>query len=206
MKLTDELYEIGKNSKDMCIYIDDDYVLLKKKMPIEDNKLDKYIALINKAHEHGVNIASILDYRLIDGTTTHGDYTTGVFLEERAKGLSSRKMSVMYLKTKENYDFNDITKEYLNEIETYLNELEEKNKGSQEVYNKLVKDCLELNNYGLTVDPKPLNFFYDNDKGYTIIDTITSDKKEKDNIYFPRYIFSIVFGYHKTSLFIDAYN
>ena len=207
MELTNELFEIGKNSKDICVYLNEDYVLINKKMPIEDSKLEEYINSIKILKESGVNISSIEDYKLIDGTTSSfsngKSYTKGVFLEERAKGNCIAEPTNIYLNKEKEYDLNKITDDYLKQNENYLKELEIRANANQDVYNKLVSDCLSLNDYNLTIDPKPLNFFYDKEKGYTIIDVIPSDKKEMDNEFFPSYIFTIIYGYGKSGVQID---
>lgn len=207
MRLTDELFEKGKNSKDICIYLNDDYVLINKTMPIEDSKLEEYVDSIKKLKESGVNISSILDYRLIDGTTSsYNDgisYTKGVFLEERAKGDCIAETKPIYLEKNNEYDLDRVIDEYLKQNEEYLSKLEVRANANQEIYDKLVQDCLSLDEYNLTVDPKPLNFFFDKEKGYTIIDVIPSYQKERDNEYFSKYIFNVVFGYSKPFIYID---
>ena len=208
MKLSDELYEIGKNSKKICTYIDENYVILTKTMPINDAHLDEYINSIRKSKDNGINISSILDYRLIEGTTSSYNnavsYTKGVFLEERAKGKCISQFNITYLNLNENYDFNKIINDYLNQNETYLSELEERSNANQEIYDKLVNDCLKLNDFKLTIDPKPLNFFFDKDKGYNIIDVIPSDDNEITNEFFPKYIFNIVYGYARPSIIVNS--
>lgn len=208
MLLTDELYNIGKNSKDICTIIDDKYVLVTKSMPVTDDMLNKYIGSIRKARKNGINIASILDYRFIPGTTNYYlngvvKYTKGVFLEERAPGVCIEP-SAIYLETKEDYDSNIIL-QYLNNLEMCLVEVEKRAIAPQEFYDKLVKDCLDIEKYDLTIDPKPLNFFFDSNVGYTIIDVINGKNGRTNEItpYFSQYIFSIVYGYGRPFICLD---
>ena len=183
-------------------------------MPVTDEELEKYILRIKKAKEDGINITAILDYKFIPGTTSsykNGtiNYTDGVFLEDRAHGVSLCYNKI-YLDANQDYDFDKVAIDYLNMIENYISELEKRAMASQEVYDKLVSDCLRLPEYGLMIDPKPLNFFFDTVKGYTIIDVIPSDARVgvnlKENEYFPSYIYSIVFAYGNPLLCIVDYS
>lgn len=212
MKLNNEMYELSRSSVKICTIYDDNYVLLNKTMPVTDDKLSWYIETIKRLKENGVNIATIVDYRLIPGTTNNYrngkiQYTRGVFLEDRAKGVSHNSESV-YLNLKQDYDFNDVIQNYLKLMISYVEELELRAKASQEVYDKLLSDCQLIVKAGLDVDPKPFNFFFDSNIGYTIIDV--TDAPEKNNElsqkYFPSYMFSMVFGYGKPSLSIDFTN
>lgn len=212
MKLTDEMYELAASNKIIFTVIDDDYCLVTKRMPVTDEKLDDYVLKIKKAKEMGINIASILDYRFIPGTTSsfsNGtiNYTIGVFLEDRAHGDFLNK-SIINLSANQDYDFDVIATKYLKEMERHILELEKRAMAPQQVYDKLVSDCLRLPEYGLMIDPKPLNFFFDTKKGYTIIDVISSNgfvENLKEYEYFPSYIYSIVFGYGNPLLYIVDY-
>ncbi|MBR5662286.1 MAG: hypothetical protein IKX00_01380 [Bacilli bacterium] len=189
MKLTNELFERGKNQKEICSIIDDEYVLLKKLMPCTDDKLQDYIDLIKKAKEEGVNIAQIVDYKLIDETTcTFGDksYTTGVFLEERAKGSQMPEFKIPIKSTTDLWA-------YQTTVNDYITELEKRASADQSIYDKYLEDFLKLNDMGIIPDPKPLNVFFDENKGYSIIDVI--DSKQNNNQYFVSYILMGVFGY-----------
>ena len=91
MKLNNELFELGKSSKEIFTPIDEKYGLVTKSMPVVDEDLSKYIKDIKDCNEAGINVARILDYRLIEGTTKsfyeeQFVYTKGVFLEDRAPG------------------------------------------------------------------------------------------------------------------------
>lgn len=193
MELTNELFERGKNQKEICSIVDDNYVLLSKSMPCTDADLESYISRLTQLKNSGVNIATIVDYKLIENTTHSFDtkdgkisYTKGVFLEERAKGinLSSKTFTI---KTKE--DMND----YLEAVESYLNEIEKRARADQSVYDKLLEDYLKINSVNLTPDPKPLNFFFDENIGYTFIDVI--DNQMKSNLYLVRYLCMAAFGF-----------
>ncbi len=198
MKLTDELYERGKSQKSICSVIDDDYVLLHKKMPCSDQDLDKYIKSILDAKKEGIKMSGVTDYRLIPGTThTFGSisYTSGVFIEERAKGISCPENPCTYLSAKKEYDYDAVANDYLTSLTQYIEMLEYKNSSPQGTYDKLVSDITSIINYGICIDPKPTNFFYDKKEGYTIIDPIPINKYANDMEYYPHYVMTIVFGY-----------
>lgn len=210
MKLNDEMYELSRRSDGICTIYDDNYVLLNKTMPVTDDELPWYIETINRLKESGVNIATVVDYRLIPGMTysyKNGkvQYTRGVFLEERAKGNSLTSDSV-YLRTSKDYDFNEVVSKYLKLTINYIEELESRANAPQEMYDKLVMDCLDIQKSGLTIDPKPLNFFFDKDCGYTIIDVIPNSPNFMDSFYlnFSQYVLGIVFGYGRPVISIDC--
>ena len=195
MVLTDELFEKGKHEIPVreCLPIDENYVLIKKSMPCTDAELDEYIENIKKAHEAGINTPRILDYRLIEGTTTTFDkddgtisYTVGIFLEERAKGVTISSIS-RYLKTSEDY------LAHLNSVESYVSELEKRANADQSMYDKFVADFIDLNDFNLSPDPKPTNFFFSDEYGFTIIDVV--DQRERKLEYIPQYIIMDTMGY-----------
>ena len=84
MKLNDELFEIGKNSIGTCKIIDNNYVLVTKKMPVSDELLEDYVNSIREAKEDGINICKIEDYKLLPETTSHFNngtsFSKGVFI------------------------------------------------------------------------------------------------------------------------------
>ena len=211
MKLNDELFEIGKNSKGIFTDVNDDYCLVSKSMPVTDQELDKYINAITRAKVSGINIASIVDYRFIPDstntyTTNHGviTYTRGVFLEDKAKGKSLGIKNMMICPGNQ-YDYDKLTLDYLKLVLEYIEELERRLEAPQEIFDKLVSDCLDLEDFGLTIDPKPLNFFYHPEHGFTIIDVIglkDNEKRLSENDYFPTYIYGIVLGYGPSTLSI----
>ncbi len=210
MVLTEELYDIGKNSKEVCTIIDDDYVLVTKSMPVTDEKIDDYIEAIRKAKKSGINIATILDYRIIPGTTSsycNGtiNYSKGVFLEERAKGKSLEGYCLYYDSNKDS-DIENFAISYIKKLDEYTKEMERRATGKQEYYDKLVSDCLRVKKFGIEIDPKPLNFFYEENVGFTIIDVIADYGNNLGSVspYFARYIFGIVFGYGRPVAIVDS--
>lgn len=211
MVLTDELYKIGENSKGICTILNDDYVLVSKSMPITDDKLDIYVENINNAKMDGINIATILDYRLIPDTTCcYGDnnycYSKGVFLEERAQGVSNDK-KIFWLSLNSEYDFREVVHNYFRRLDEYITELENRASVPISYYEKFFEDCLNLNKYDLQIDPKPLNFFFDKNVGYTIIDVVQAQGKV-DTVPdgFAECFFDIVFGFGRTDLYVDLEN
>lgn len=212
MILSDELFDIGVNSEQICTIVDDEYVLVSKSTPICDDKLDEYIDNIRKAKDSGINIASILDYRLIPGTTNcYGDdnkicYTKTVFLEERAKGVSNDK-KIFWLSSNADYDINVVVEHYLERVKQYIEELENRANAPISYYEKFIEDCINLHKFGLQIDPRPLNFFFDKNIGYTIIDVIgyNGDVNLLPN-GFAECLFEIVFGFGRTDLYVDLNN
>ena len=65
-KLTQEMYEISKNSRKTCLLFNREYVLLNKFMPVTDDKLEDYLKKIYNLKQKGVNTCQILDYKLND--------------------------------------------------------------------------------------------------------------------------------------------
>ena len=82
---------------------------------------------------------------------------------------------------------------YLKSVQNYIEELTNRAMASQDVYDKFVDDYISLKKYNLNPDPKPLNFFFSKDNGFTIIDVI--DQTDNELTYIPRYIFMGVIGY-----------
>lgn len=211
MKMSDELFEKGKNSKGVFTPINDDYGLVCKSMPVSDEELTKYVSAITKAKAGGINIAGVVDYRMIPGTTStyntnHGvvTYTKGVFLEDRAKGNSFENKN-MYISVHAEYDYSKLVLDYLKAFLKYIEECERRAAAPQEMFDKIVKDCIDLQRYGLTIDPKPLNFFFHPTHGFTIIDVVSANNDMKPiegHEYFPTYIYSIVLGYGEPTLYV----
>lgn len=209
MKLNNELFELGKSSKEIFTPINEKYGLVTKSMPVVDEDLAKYIKDINDCNEAGINVVRILDYRLIEGTTKafydeQYKYTKGVFLEDRAPG-NTLEYGVINVDTSEDVNFVSVGKDYLNKVKKYVEELERRAVAPQAMYDKVVSDCLALEDYDLMIDPRPLNFFFDPEKGFSIIDVLTNNngtKTAKDRMV--QLIFGIVYGYGSYDLTIDG--
>ena len=199
MKLSDELFERGKNQKEICSIIDDDYVLLHKVMPCTDDELDNYLKNMKNAKKSGINIACVTDYKPIQSSTrkySNKSYTSGVFIEERAKGITPQDNIGVFLSSNKEYNYEIVAKEYLSKLNSFVQSLEYQASASQAVFDKLVSDVLDLANYDIVIDPKPLNFFFDKDLGYTIIDPIPKNIRYDEEIEFiPIYILLGIFGY-----------
>lgn len=191
MRLTEELFERGKKQKEICSIIDDNYVLLSKTMPCTDADLGDYITTLRKLKADGVNIATVVDFKLIDNTRVefrNGEisYTKGVFIEERAKGTNF-DIDTFTIHTK------DDMLAYLEATENYLEEIEKRADASQATYDKLLDDYLKINASGMTADPKPLNFFFDEKEGYTFIDLINTEMNT--NQFLVRYLSNACLGF-----------
>lgn len=207
MVLNKEMCDLVLNSKKMCTIYDESYVILKKRMPVTDDKLEWYVSSLNNLKNSGVSIAPIVDYTLLPETKKSynvGSYTEGIFLEERAKGNSLNSNSI-YLRVNNDYDFNGVISDYLRMVLEYIEELELRAEASLDVYTKFIKDCNSVAETGLMIDPKPLNFFFDKDLGYTIIDVIEGNDSSLEHYvkYFPQSMFIMVFGYGKPKMYID---
>ena len=207
--MEDRLFELGKQSKQICTRLNDDYCLVTKTMPSEDEQLEDYINNIRRAREAGINIAEIIDYRLMPETTqtfAQGKlhFTKGVFLERLAKG-ESNDYGFMVIKTAKDNDITEQVNTYIAALIRYVQRLTDRANMSQKQFNKFVDDCLKLEDYGITIDPKPLNFFFDKEEGVTIIDPIPFSKDERliDNEHFPSYILVALYGYGRPTLYIN---
>ena len=208
MKLNNELFELGKSSKTVFTPIDQDYCLVTKTMPVDDRELEKYIKDVNDANEAGLNVAGIIDYRLIDGSTKSYyegkyNYTKGVFLEDRAQG-NTLEYGTINISTSEYYNIEEISTDYLSKVRFYIEELERRAVAPQEMYDKLVGDCLSLEDYDLMIDPRPINFFFDSERGFTIIDVLSNNNGTKtvaDKLV--QLVFGIVYGYGSYDLMIN---
>ena len=199
MKLTEELFQRGKKQKEICSIIDDNYVLLHKTIPCSYRELNGYLENMNNAKANGINISCVTDYKLIpESTHTFGNisYSSGVFIEEKAKGITPQDSTCTFLRPNIEYNYDEVANEYYKKLNEYVELLEYQANADQEIFDKLVHDVLEIKKYNLSIDPKPLNFFYEKDIGYTLIDPIPyGSHMEKEMPYYPTYILSAIFGY-----------
>lgn len=202
-KLTKEMIEISKENKGICTLYDENYVILNKIMPVTDDGLNNYINSIKELKDKGVNIATILDYKLIKSNKKNSLYTKGFYLEERAKGTSFGPTENFWLHTNEGIDFDAVAIRYMKSIDTYISELEERAKADQCVYDKFVIDYLTFSEVGLLPDPNPSNFFFSLEYGYTIIDPVPAGRMDRFYNFLANYLFADVFGYGRSKIFID---
>ena len=207
--MEDKLFELGKNSKKIFTPVNDELCLVTKTMPVEDERLAEYIEGMKKAREAGIKIAEVVDYRLIPETTrSYGagavHYTNGVFLERRAKG-NSNSYSSLYINTARDNDITDTVKLYLNSLLEYVRIMTERASLPQKVFNKFVNDCIKMEDYGITIDPKPSNVFIDKEDGVTIIDPIplNDNMRVADSPHFSSYILAAFYGYGRPLLLIN---
>lgn len=205
MKLTDKLYKIGceRYTKKSCIFLDDSHTMLVERAIVSDDKISDYVRRINEAKKYGINISTIIDYRLIPNSSYmdesgNRNHSVGVFLVDRAQGSN---MELKYFDL-DYISFEDISNEvrkYINCSVAYIEELERRANASQSIFDKLVFDCLELNRFGLEIDPKPSNYYFDDSNGFTI--TNIRNKSEDRHLRFCKsfvaYIHYIIYGYAK---------
>lgn len=204
-KLTQEMYEISKNSRKTCLLFNREYVLLNKFMPVTDDKLEDYLKKIYNLKQKGVNTCQILDYKLNDNCKYNyfdGNikYSKGIFLEERAPGNSFDSVSDFEIINDKL--INKAVTKYIQELDRYISELERRANADQIIYDKLVNDFIEIFKCNLSVDPRPNNFFFDKEIGYTIINLIPIDNKETPEDL-PQYLIHAIFGYGRPKLFKD---
>lgn len=199
--LTDEIINkiIQKNNK--CTYINDDYVILYKTMEVCDHDLEEYLSRIQSAHASGIHIPRVVDYKLLaDGKEKT---SKGIFVEERAKGtvLNIRGM-VLY--TTQQYDFSQIIHAYLKNVNQYVIELEKRASAPQQMYNCFLDDYVSLSKFGLRPDPNSLNYLFDSDFGFTIIDPYLSHSNdfEADKLF--EFIMNAIYGVSRPCILIKS--
>lgn len=196
--LTDDMIKLAVDNGKKCIIYNDDYVLLYKSMPVTDDRLDGYISKLNLLNDCGVNVSNIVEYKLVGPSSKFniGSYTRGVFLEKRAKGSCIGDIKNINISNDEEVEKS--IDYYLENINKYLVELENRSNASSDVYDKLISDYLNVYKVGLSIDPKPLNFFYDQSIGFTIIDLIDVESKgiKFELELISRFMYIIIFGYN----------
>ncbi len=207
-----DLFELGKKSRSIFTPISNDCCLVKKTMPIEDERLEEFVSRIREAREAGINIAEVIDYQLIPETTrSYGKgvihYSDGVFLERRAPGESNEDIYID-IKTTDDKD-NDIANAanfYIIQLINYVRKMIERASLPQSVFDKFVSDCIRLEEFGIIIDPKSTNFFIDKEEGVTIIDPIPLNDEigVAKSPCFPFYIMAAIYGFGRPQLFING--
>ena len=211
MKLTDELYELGFKMypKESSLSVDELYVLSIKRMVASDDYLNVFFENIKKAKITGINIASIIDYRLIPNSSYRDEnskkkYSAVMLLMDRVKGNKFELDCLDFdyvLSSNLSYEID----KYLKLINEYIQELEKRANANQDVYDKLVRDCLELTNFELEIDPTPSNYYFDENVGFTITNVVPkmNNIDLKTSKSFVNYIYFIVYGYGAPVIYID---
>lgn len=209
MKINNTIFKAYEDKEGKLHPYDDSHVLLKKSMPADDKHLEEYLANIKKAITNGVNTINIIDYKLYEDQKWVYDkdhvFTTGLFLEEKAKGNSMNFQSLFILDNEVNVDYEGMSVEYIKVVTSYIKELELRANASQDIYDKFVHDCLEVENYDLTIDPVPANFFFDKEKGFTLIDLVPGPNKDTKREHFVEHLVSAIMGYGKPMILIGRY-
>ena len=191
MQLTDEMVELAIKNNRKCLLYDDNYVLLYKAFPVQDKEVEDYIKSVKELKEEGVNTPLILDYHVVKNSEF--GYSKVVILEERAKGTNLNSKDIYISLKQDNTDFNKISNEYLEALDFYINELENRASAKDDFYDKFLSDYMIINNKGLQVDPKPLNFYFERITGFIFIDI--NGKGNNDLQYLPRYFLGAILGY-----------
>lgn len=199
-KLTKEMIEIAINNNKKCMVYDDNYVLLFKSFSIKDDEIDEYIQKIKLLQEQGINTPLILDYYQVN--KGYYGYSKYVILEERAKGTNLNSNS-NYLSVKQNnVNFDEISTNYLKDLDFYLDEIENRANASIDMYEKFINDYLSITNNNMQIDPKPLNFYFDKEEGFTFIDINGTGNNDLE--YLPRYFLGAVLGYGLPQLLVES--
>lgn len=147
---------------------------------------------MKKAQELDINTPIVLDYYLVPGTCNLRR-STGVFLEQRARGEVLNERGIILFPNKE-YEFDDVCKDYLERINRYINILEKRSFAEQRVFDKLIDDYIKFNEIGLVPDANSLNFLYDENFGFSIIDPVMQEDSSfsKKNLF--KYIMNGIYG------------
>lgn len=168
-------------------------------MEVRDEKLTDYLERIKLAQESGINIPKVIDYKLL--TSSVGNASKGIFIEERAKGNVLNIRGII-LKSTEEYDFKNIISLYLEKVTNYLEELEKRANAPQEYYHKFLADFIRLHEFGLKPDPNSLNYLFDSSNGYTIIDPYPNESKTLNSKELFRFIMNDIYGVGRPSILI----
>lgn len=197
--LTDEVINKIIKSNTKCTYINADYVILYKNMEAPDDKLDEYFERIRLANESGINTPKVIEYRLLSESI--GKVSKGIFVEERAKG-NVLNIRGKVLKQDGKYDFETVINEYLENVSKYLDELEKRANASQEMYDKFLNDFIEIHSFGLKPDPNSLNYLFDENNGFSIIDPYMNDLKEFTDRDLFKHIINDIYGASRPTIII----
>ena len=90
---------------------------------------------------------------------------------------------------------------YIIELEKYIRQLEIRANATQDIYDKLVNDCINLIKRGLMIDVNSCNYHFDKEVGYTIINPIPLQNNNEFYDCLPHYIALIIFGYGRPKLY-----
>lgn len=197
-KLTQDIIDHIIESNQKCTIIDDKAILYKS-FDVKDEEIDSYISKINSLNEMGINTPAILDYQIVS-TSKYG-YSKAVILEEKALGRNLEAKN-FFLNYNEEIDFEKVALDYIKSFDDYLNEVELRANAPQEYYDKFASDYIRIFDNGLVIDPKPLNFYFSKEKGFTFIDINGGGKDDLE--FFPRYILGASLGYGVPSLTIGT--
>ena len=199
-KITQEMIDLVIANNKKCLNYNKGHVLLYKPFSCPSEEIDNYIFKINTLIQRGISTVKILDY--VKVANLNSKYPKCIILEEKAPGNNIDYKSENISLKSVNIDFEEISAEYIQGLDDYINEISLRANSSQDIYDKLVSDYLTITKSGLSIDPKPLNFYFDKDKGFTFIDI--NDKGNDDvKTYLPRYILGAVLSYGFPYLSID---
>lgn len=205
MKLNDVIFNSYKDrNKDVFVY-DDNHVILKTSMSIGKDYIDIFISNIDSAVNDGVNTYRIKEYRFYEDSTNFFDNSKatplGLFLVEKVKGNKMFNGSIGLVVDDSKKDFNKVASLYIDNINKYMELLEERSNANLEIYDKLVKDYLLLKKYNLRLNDNVNNFYFDINKGFSFINLMSGTNKENDIFDI---IVSAIFGYGKPFVIINS--
>lgn len=199
-KLTKEMIELAISTNKKCLDYNDEYVLLYKPFSCSNEEIENYISKINTLINKGISTVRILDY--VKVANLDSKYPKCVILEEKAPGRNIDYQSENISLKSMDVDFEKISASYIQRLDDYINEMLLRANAAQDIYDKLVSDYLTISESSLSIDPKPLNFYFDKDKGFTFID-INADGNDDLKKYLPRYILGAILSYGVPSISID---
>ena len=164
---TYELYSYLEDHEGQPVILDDEHMIVKRILDIDEEQLIDYIERLNRAKEQGVNIINVVDFQILRiKKRGKSNLVDGLYVLNRSKGTTypdNRRIKI-------NVFDNVIRKcnEYFKQNRLYLDELENRSNAPQEHYDKLVSDIIKLHLLGI----KQSNTLYNKLEGFTISDGI----------------------------------
>ena len=183
-----------------CTYWNEEYVILYKAMDVVDSLLEEYFARMACAQESGIRIPKVVDYLLLEEVRC--GIRKGIFVEERAPG-EVLNVRGLILKN-DSDDFEKVIEEYLGRVAKYLQALEKRAEADQEMYDQFVDDFFSLYDFGLRPDPNSLNYLFDRQSGFSIIDPYYNDFVRADGELVFRYIMNAVYGVSRPVIWLKG--
>lgn len=141
-------------------------------------EIDEYLLNRSKAIKDGINILNIMHYKIVESDNT------ACLLYSLDNDISGIDDNIIIYKKDESSEM--FAQKYLENINQYVNKLQEISSAPTDMYNKLVSDYLSLYNYNLLPPSGSNGYLYSREKGFIISDvTYNTDNIliEDDDIY-----------------------